>query len=297
MLKKIHLFILLELVFAFSFQSFAQTAWTHPKGNGYFKLSQSMVIADAFFNPDGEVIDITTTSIYQTGIYAEYGLKDNLTMVVNAPLFVRSTINNLESTANGAVIPGDEFNSIGDILIGFKYGLVIQGPAIWSASLDLKTPTGDPVGGDSELLQSGDGAFGMTFMTDISHSFYPKPVYISAGLGYNWRGTADLDYSIETETVNYADGFRWRAEIGYTPKNWLFALKFNHLIALNTNDSEGPNGSSSLFGNNITYLAITPEVAYNVTEEFGVSASAGVVAYAEGILAAPNFIFGIYYQL
>ena len=278
-------------------ESWGQTAWTKPKGKGYFKLSQSMVRADGFFNPEGEITDIRTTSVYQTLIYGEYGLADRFTMILDVPLVVRSTINNLESRTNGAVIPGDEFTGFGDIKVGLRYGILTEGKIIWSASVDVKTPTGDPVGGNSELLQTGDGAWGLTFMSDVSHSFYPKPIYISGGAGINLRGTATLEYSTGTETIKYSDGVRWRAEIGFTPKNWLLSLKLNHLIALKNGDAGGPNGSTSLFGNNVTYLAITPEVAYGITDKFGVAASAGFVAYAENILAAPNFILGIFYEL
>ncbi len=256
-----------------------------------------MVRAQEFFNPDGEITDITTTSVYQTMFYGEYGLADRLTLILDIPLVVRSTINNLESTVTGAIIPGDEFTGFGDVKLGLRYGLVTQGPAIWSVSAKLKTPTGDPVGGNSELLQSGDGAWGVDLMTDVSHSFYPKPLYISGGAGVNLRGTAELEYSTGSESIKYSDGVRWRAEFGYTPKNWLLALKLNHLIALKNGDAGGPNGSTSLFGNNVTYLAITPEVAYGFTDNLGVSLSAGFVAYAENILAAPNIILGVYYDL
>lgn len=105
----------------------AQTAWTKAKGKGYFKFSQSLVRANSFFNPEGEIIDITTTSVYQTGVYGEYGISDGITAIINAPLFVRSTINNLESNTNGGRIEGDEFNGIGDITIGLKYGILSTG--------------------------------------------------------------------------------------------------------------------------------------------------------------------------
>ncbi len=275
----------------------AQTAWTQPKGEGYFKLGQQMVRAGSFFNPDGEVIDIRTTSVYQTVAYAEIGITDRLTAVVNAPLFVRSTLNRLADQQSGEEIDaGDELNGIGDVWFGLKWGLIQSGPVVWSVSADVKTPLGNNTGGRTELLQTGDGAWGMFLMTDVSHSFYPSPFYISGGLGYNWRGNATLDYSTGAQSVNYTDGFRWRAEVGFTPGNFLLALKINHLIALDNGEDVG-NSSSSLFGNNISYLALTPEVNYTIAEKVGFSAGVGTVLSAENILAAPNWQLGVYYLM
>lgn len=274
----------------------AQTAWTKPKGEGYFKLSQNIIRATGFFNPEGNVADITTTSVYQTVLYGELGITDKLTAIVNVPFFIRSTINNLESTSNGGIRPGDEFNGFGDLQFGLKWGLIQQGPVIWSISAEVKTPTGNNVGGNTELLQTGDGAWGAFLMTDVSHSFYPTPIYISGGVGFNWRGNATLDYSTGAQDVNYSDGFIWRAEFGYTPGNFLLALKLNHLIALKNGDDIG-NSSSSIFGNNISYLSLTPEIGYTIGERFGVSAGVGTVLAAENILAAPNWVVGAYFLL
>ena len=41
-------------------QMTAQSGWTQPKGNGFYKLSQDILRASDFFNPDGDVIEITT---------------------------------------------------------------------------------------------------------------------------------------------------------------------------------------------------------------------------------------------
>jgi len=274
-----------------------QTAWTKPQGEGYFKLGQQIVRASRFFNPEGDVIDIRTTGVYQTVAYGEIGITDRLTAVFNAPLFIRSTLNRLEDRQSGEEIDaGDELNGIGDIQFGLKWGLIQSGPIVWSVSADVKTPLGDNTGGRTELLQTGDGAWGMFIMTDVSHSFYPSPFYISGGLGYNWRGNATLDYSNGAQDVNYADGFRWRAELGFTPGNFLLALKVNHLIALENGDDVG-NSSSSLFGNNISYLALTPEVGYTIAGKVGFSAGVGTVLTAENILAAPNWQVGIYYLM
>ncbi len=274
----------------------AQSGWTHSQNSGFFKLSQNIVRANSFFNPDGDIIDITTTSVYITGIYGEYGNTDRLTGVINAPLFVRSTINNKESTVDGAIIPGDEFNGIGDISLGVEYGLIHSKPTVLAISGTLKLPTGNNVGGETELLQSGDGAWGFTALLQGSHSFYPKPLYVSLYAGYQWRGEADLEYSAGTETVDYDDAARWGFEFGWTPgTHWQLAFKIANVIALGNGSGGGITGGSSIFGNSISYLSFTPEATYILDNGIGFSVAVGTAAFAKNILAAPSFNVGVVY--
>ena len=276
----------------------AQSGWTQKQGSGYFKLNQSSIRASQFFNPNGDLIDITTTSVYSTVLYGEYGLSDRLTALVNAQLFVRSTINELESRADGTIIPGDEFNGLGEIQLGLKYGILTSGPIVVAASGQVKLPSGESVGGDSELLQSGDGAWGAIGMVHASHSFYPQPFYANLSVGYQWRGTADLAYSSGLVTVDYDDAFVWGGELGWTPTtNWALALKWTQVQPFEAEAAEGLTGSSSIFGNRLTYFAIIPEVNYITPKKWGFSASAGGVFSAKNILAAPSFNLGVFYLL
>ena len=112
--------------------------------------------------------------MYSTVLYGEYGLNDRFTALLNAQLFVRGTINRLESRVDGAEIPGDEFNGLGEIQLGLKYGIIKKGPIVLAASTQLKLPSGENVGGNTELLQSGDGAWGALGMLHASHSFHPS---------------------------------------------------------------------------------------------------------------------------
>ncbi len=294
-MKRVLFFVLFTS--ALSFQIQAQSAWTQEQKAGYFKLNQSAIRADQFFNPNGDLIDITTTSVYSTVFYGEYGLTDRLTALLNAQLFVRSTINNLESRIDGAIIPGDEFNGLGEIQLGLKYGIVKSGPIVLAASAQLKLPTGENVGGDTELLQAGDGAWGGLGMLHASHSFYPKPFYASLSVGYQWRGTADLAYSSGLLTVDYDDAFVWSGELGWTPnEKWAVALKWTQVEPFGADVSEGVTGSSSIFGNRLTYFAIIPEVNY-IMQNWGFSASAGGVFSAKNILAAPSWNLGVFVVL
>ena len=62
--------------------AYAGGGWPQPKGKGYFKLSQNFIISPYYYSPSGEIIDITTISLYTTSVYAEYGLTSRLTGIL-----------------------------------------------------------------------------------------------------------------------------------------------------------------------------------------------------------------------
>lgn len=290
-----------SILFAFFFAISSLTAgggWPQPKGKGFFKFSESFLRASQFFSPDGSTIDITTTSIYTTSFYGEYGISNRLTATIYAPLFIRSTINNLRSTVNDVEVPGDSFNGFGDLNLGIKYGILTKGPIALSASVTFGLPTGNNVGGNSELLQTGDGEFNQLFQLEASHSFYPAKFYATLSVGFNNRTTATFAYSLGEEEVEYSDEFHWGGEIGWTPSNkWVIALKWAQVVSLKNGNSGGNTGNSSLFGNNVEYFSVTPEISYSLNDKWGFSVSAGGAVSGKNILAAPVISGGVFFKL
>ncbi|MEM9023561.1 MAG: hypothetical protein AAGB22_07455, partial [Bacteroidota bacterium] len=112
-----------------SSNALAGGGWVHKKGNGYFKLGQSVLRASQFYEADGGKVPIFTTSVYLTSIYGEYGLSDRLEGVFYVPFFSLVTLNERQF-ASGRVEAGDYHNSVGDSRIGLKYGLVRNGPLV-----------------------------------------------------------------------------------------------------------------------------------------------------------------------
>lgn len=280
---KIYAFLLVAMV-AFG-QARAGGGWPQPKKKGYFKLSQSVLRSSEFFNANGDIIDITTVSLYTSSIYGEYGFTDRLTGIVYAPFFVRSTLNEIERRPSGDVEPGDEVNGVGDFDLTVKYALNTGKKIALSASLTLGLPLGNDGGGRTGLLQTGDGEFNQLLTLYASHSFYPKPIYATVSVGVNNR------------TDNFSDEFRYGAEVGYTGiKNLVLALKINSIVSFFNGDDEAISGNG-VFANNTEFFSFTPEISYGLNDKFGVSASAGLALSGKRILASPNFGFGIYMKL
>jgi protein XagA len=273
--------ILLTIFLLASVEIFAGGGWPIGKKKTYVKLGQNAIVSPFYYSPSGDIVDIRTTSLYTTSLYAEYGLSDRLTAILYLPFFVRATLNEVQYRQSGRVDEGEMLNAIGDTDISFKYSLIKDKPIVVSTTVLLGLPLGETRGGASGILQSGDGEFNQMLRVDGSHSFYPKPLYASAYIGVNNR------------TKNFSDDFRAGAEVGYTFKNKLVTiLKFDLVQSFfNGSTLVADNG---IFSNNTEYVSPSVEFAYVVNNNWGVSASAGFALAGRNILAAPNVGLGIF---
>ncbi|MDX2301725.1 MAG: hypothetical protein NW226_02945 [Microscillaceae bacterium] len=256
--------------------------WVSNKGTGFFKIGQNVIRADRFFNPDGTTIDITTTSLYISSLYAEYGLTDRLTAVVYAPLFFRLTLNRVVFEPSNETIEGDEFNSVGDIDLGFKFGLIRNKPFVLSVGLLFGIPTGNNAGGNTQLLQSGDGEFNQ--LLSLNAGYGASKSFFGVTVGFNHR------------TEGFSEEIRFGAEAGYNfSKNITGILKFDGVESFKNGNVEGT--SNGIFSNNAEYLVITPEINYTFKDTYGVSANASIPLRGENTVNALSYSFGVFYKL
>ena len=279
--------------------------WTKEKGKLFLKLNQSVLRTDRFFTPAGEPINITTTGLFTTSLYGEYGITDRLEASVFIPFFVRSTLNQTVSSAtNDVLAPGDQVNNIGEISVGLKYKLFSNEIFSTSFSVRLGLPTGDNTGGNSELLQTGDGEFNQLFTFDVSASIPASPVYISAFVGFNNRTNAtfefeDSDGIFEVEEP-FSEEIQYGLEVGLTPGKWVFVGRISGTQSLNNTGSI--NSFNSIFGNNTESFIFSPEVAYKVLNTVGISFSPSVSLDAGNlggrrVLGGTTYNFGVFLDL
>jgi protein XagA len=222
--------------------------------------------------------------LYTTSFYGEYGLTDRLTAVVYFPFFVRGTLNDEHFSPSGNAIDGEFVNAIGDTDVSLKYSFLINKPIVLSATITFGLPLGKTDGGESRILQTGDGEFNQAIRIDASTSFYPKPIYASAYVAFNNR------------TQHFSDEFRWGAEVGYTFFKKLTAIvKVSAVKSLfNGSDVVADNG---IFSNNTEYVSPSLEIGYQWTPRWGISTSGGFAFSGRNILASPNWGFGAYLKI
>ncbi len=260
---------------------FAGGGWTQGKSKGYLKLGQSALIAPNQFTPLGEIKSIPTISIYTTSAYLEYGITDRLDVIAYVPLFVRVT-QNTQKTVSGIVqVEGSDKNTfLADTDLSLKYGLAKYGRFKVAVTGTLGLPLGD----ETEFLQTGDGEFNQMLSFDVGTSF--NSFYANAMVGFNNR------------TNGFSDEFRAGFEVGYTQNKLTGLLRILNVTSLkNGDESTGDNSESGVFGNNVEFLSVTPEIIYSVKESFGVALSFGGAVSAKRILAGPNIAGGLFWKL
>ncbi|MEN0006055.1 MAG: hypothetical protein AAF798_18030 [Bacteroidota bacterium] len=287
-MRRLTLFIL----FIFGIQSLqAGGGWPQPKGHGFFKLSQWWIIADQHFTDTGLIDPNVTNGIFNTSLYAEYGFTDRLTGILNFPFYSRAYFNNTVSATTGEIItPGDAINSLGDTDIGLKYGLLTKGPYVLSATVLFGIPLGENAGGSQGTLQTGDGEFNQLFQLDLGRGFTIGKVNAFANIaaGFNNR------------TNDFSDELRFSAEFGATFwNNKITAIaRITGIESLNNGvlPSEAAAGVT-IFANNSEFWSFTPEIAYNINEQWGVSATIGTAFSGRLIYANPSYSFGVFFKL
>lgn len=260
-------FIISTFLVLISFNAFAGGGWPQPKGWGYFKFSQWWLISDQHYTDVGLIDPNTTSGLFNTSLYAEYGFTNRITGIAYVPFFSRAYLNNtISGTTGETLIPGESINSFGDTDLGIKYGLTLNKPVALSATLTLGLPLGKVNGGTAGALQTGDGEFNQMLQFDAGTGFSLAKLsaYANAYAGVNNR------------TNGFSDEFRYGVEAGLTFWNdkitaigrlyGISSFKNGDLPAERSN-------STSVFANNAEHITFSPEVAYNINDKWGVSAT------------------------
>jgi len=282
-LTKIILSIICSL---FVSSSFAGGAWVKKKGEGYFKLGESTIYANRYFNTSGELVKIVTTGYYATYLYSEVGLGKKFEAYTYFPFLTRVVKNRVVNTKTGQeIIPGDQITSLGDMDLGLKYGLIQDKGIVWSTSLIFKLPFGNSSGGNSQLLQTGDGAFSQLLRTDISAA--TNRIHTSIFLGFRHRGKS------------YSDEFQNGFELGWNKNHKFYIIaKFNTVLSFyNSKVSKEDQEITSIFANNTEYISPSLEFAYVTDKKWGFSIYGQGAFMAKNILGAPTLGLGIFYDL
>lgn len=279
-----------SLLIVWSSQTIAGGGWPQPKGKGYFKLAEWWVSADQHYTSSGRKDPNVTSGLYNTLLYAEYGFTDRITGILNVPLFSRSVTNNLISSTTQTVISeGAAINTLGDVDISLKYGLINNGRVALSASLMLGIPAGEDAGGVERNLQTGDGEFNQMLRIDAGFPLAGTEsfsLYANAYGGFNNR------------TNGFSDEVRFGAEVGIgvmKQKLWLVG-RFDAIESRNNEPSLRAE-AASFFASNSEVQSLTGELSYLITDKFGVSAAVATAISGKIVYAAPSYSIGVFVKM
>jgi len=286
--------VIIAIVILFSFNNIAHAGgpWPQAKGKGYYKVSEWWLVYNRHYTDQGLIDPNVTSGIFNTFFYGEYGVTDRFTTTLNAALLSRNYVNNLRSATNNEIIvPGEAINRLGDIDLGFKYGLTKPGAAFpVAASLTLGIPTGVPVAGALNNLQTGDGEFNQILQIDAGRGF---------GLGKKASGYFSTYVGINNRSKGFSEEFRYGIEVGaglFDQKLWLIG-RINGVESFKNGATAAEVTSTSIFANNSEYTSYGFEAAYYITKKVGVSASVASAFRGEIIAAAPSYSVGVFLDL
>ena len=275
-------------ILLFASTGFSGGGWPQKKGKTFLKLSQWWVVADRHYTASGGIDPNGTRGIFNTSIYAEHGITDRLTGIVYFPFFSRSTLNEQVGATSGQVIgEGDALNSIGDTDLTLKYGLTPNSPWAVSASITLGIPLGNDRGGRDGSLQTGDGEFNQIVQIDVSRGFklgnvYP---YFSVSSGLNNR------------TKGFSDEWRYGIESGLTIGKFTGIVRLFGVQSLKNGEGRAIDAGTSIFANNSEFMSFSPELAFNIKDNLGISASYATAFSGSIIFANPSYSVGVFLKL
>lgn len=153
----------------------------------------------------------------------------------------------------------------------------------------LGFPTGVPVAGELQNLQTGDGEFNQMIQLDAGKGFKIGKLnaYTSLYAGFNHR------------TKGYSEEIRFGAELGMVflkEKLW-FIVRSNGVESLKNGLTAQNMSSTGIFANNTEYISIAAELNYYLTKKIGFSASFAGAFRGEIIAAAPSYSAGVFLDL
>ena len=258
--------------------SIAGGGWTKEKGTGYYKVSHWWVNASKQYNFDGTTSASPREGIFNTSIFAEYGVTDRFTAIVNLPF---------SKSAND----DESITGLGDVDLAVKYRITDSGSKfVLAGTIQFGLPLGDDAGGTNNNLQTGDGEFNQMIRLDLSKSFQVGSI--------NAYGNVYTAYNNRTD--NFSDEFRLGFEIGggfLNNKVWAIA-RLDMVESLeNGAESTAASDGATIFANNTEFFAYTYEIAGYITDKIGVSASTGNVFSASNIFASPSYSLGVFLDL
>ncbi|RMG28225.1 MAG: hypothetical protein D6730_05825 [Bacteroidetes bacterium] len=263
--------------------------WPQPKGEFYLKFSQWWLISDQHYTDQGLLDPNVTNGLFNTSLYAEYGLSHRLTGILYFPFFSRAYFNNTVSATTGEVLKaGEAINSLGDSELSLKYGLITGKPVLLSLTLTLGLPLGIDDGGSDRSLQTGDGEFNQMLRIDLStaKSFGQLNTFYTLYLGINNR------------SKGFSDEIRYGLEAGgsFFGEKLLLILRLYGTKSLRNGTLSAFSNSTSIFANNSEHLTFSPELAWQFSSKAGLSFSWAKVLRGKIIFADPAWSAGVFFK-
>jgi hypothetical protein len=253
MKKSILLFFVSILII---YTTIAQSGWVREKKDYFVKADYTFYNATKYHNLFGNTIITNKFSQKTVTFYGEYGVGKNFAINTTLPLLRQNGYENTKKVTG-----------IGDVKIEFKYALK-KGKFPIAISIAPELPIGTQTllakskTNSAEVinLPSGDGEINIWTTIAASHSFYPKPIYVSAYTSFNYRTSyKERDFQHQMQTG---------IEAGYKVKNKLW---LNTKLLVLSGVGKKPQFADFIRGDGTTYTAFTLGGMYEIGKHWGIT--------------------------
>ncbi len=253
----------------------AQAGFTRQERTGYARFGFSTLGSSGFYTPLGTKISSARYRDFSSSFYAEYGITDDWTAMVNFP-FLRN--HRLDTTT--------PLTALGDATVGIRRRL-LHGRTPVSVAVDFGLPTGDAQGlvtvrdtPDGEFrLPTGDGELNTRISLFASRLLQKSKILVSAGGGYNIRSrgfTDEFSYSVTASRRLFS-----RLSIS------------GNLVGLEPARPADLSRSVGFgVGEGVALLAIGGEAQYRINNRYSLSGGYIKPLRGKNLLSGGNLLFG-----
>ncbi len=262
----------------------AQSGWTRARKGLFLKADLGYFAAKNYYNGEGRLLVTNRFNQANLSFYGEYGLRDRLTLIAQAPLL---RLNKYETTRP---VIGQ-----GDLQVHLKYRLTSNKlPVSVSVGADMPTGRANASAEDKTLpgvfinLPTGDGEF--NFWTTVAASKSFGKFYATLYSAYDLRTKYD--------GKRFRDLVQFGGELGYHPvaKLWV-NTKIRAQLSLG--QSQHPE-LSFIRGDASTFMMISAEAFYKPYKHVGFSANVlsanNLLIPYRNVYAAPMVSLGIAFE-
>ena len=248
-------------------------AWTQPRGHYYAKASVLHFESTEFLDQNGnrtERLRSGELSDLSVITYIEYGVTDDLTLVISAPY--RRLEDKRTFTGQGIAI--ERVRRLGDLELRARHRLPLSvGSAV---ALGAKIPMGYDISEDLRV-PPGTGEIDADVRLLVGQSLHPQPAYVTGEIGFRRRGgtiSDDLFASLEG---------------GYTHDH--VTLK-GYAAGVSTSGSCSERAQGDLVGDQ-DLLKLTPGLIYRASKRIDLSIELSVLVSGCNTAAGNSVIFGV----
>ena len=267
------------LLFFVSSITFSQSPWTQKKGKFYTQFSYS-TISDydtLFGDPDYATERKVTDNTAQ--FYVEYGISDNMTLIVNVPYKMLKT-GALVTNTNTPVTTEASKNVLGNASIGIKRVFYKRN---WIVSGQLTA---------QKDVSEFDDASGIRGGYD-SYIFTPLIMLGKGAEKYYMQYFIGADFFVN----NYSSRFKAGGEIGFKPFNGLWLAGFVDIALSLKNGKYAVPASNTLTGlyvDNQEYGAFGAKLIGEFSKNFGVTAAFGGAFFGNNVAKKAALSAGVF---